>query len=272
MRTYEYQKSFIDANLLYRVLENARRQSSDIVLIPRFLNKNLNNGFETSGIQARTLTVLSSFSDFIDLQQTPLWSDETLSYIALYSKDIPPYLKIIKDNDLQELIIIMHKYIVNNIPISVARIIKGPKQVEITNPITNTTEKTYPILPLIPYQDILNIIHFMQYKVNSSTIINNIELNMKDDTEFIDIWDSMSSDGSRLWVPNEEKYGSTLKPYILYLAKCMFNFSKHDQVSLEIRDNIIDERNDVFIAKFTVNRKKGRQISNHQYFVSGYKL
>lgn len=272
MKTYEYQKSFIDANLLYRVLENARRQSSDIVLIPRFLNKNLNNGFETSGIQARTLTVLSDYSDFVDLQQTPLWLDETLSYIALYSKDIPPYLKIINDNNLKDLYIIMHKYIVNGMPVSVARTIKGTKQIEIINPMTNKAEKTYPILSLIPYQNILNAIRLMQYKVSSSNIINTIQIDMKDDVDFIDTWNSMSSEGSRVWVPNEEKYGSLLKPYILYLAKCMFSFSKADKVSLEIRDNIIDERLDVFIAKFTVNRKKGKHISNHQYFVSGYKL
>lgn len=263
----------IDGELIYKILEAARRQSSDIVIIPRFINSEY-NGFETAGLQSRTLVVLSSFSYLRNLYSVPLWDDPSLSYIALLSKDIPPFLKIMKDNNIYDMYFIMHTYIVNGIEVSVARYLKAYKQILMKNPYDAEGEMILqtPILELIPYQDSLDRVRLIQSKFESSTIVNEIELNMKDDIEFVELWNGLSSDGSKIWVPDANKYGKELKPYVLYLAKCMFSFSKADSVVLQIRDNIIGERSDVFLVQFTVTRKKGKEYSIHKYYASGIKL
>lgn len=274
MKPFQYTVTAIDGELIYRVFEAARRQSSDIVIIPRFLNSEYNRGFEIAGLQSRTLSVISDFSYLKDLYNKPLWDDPSLSYISLFSKDIPSFLKIMKEYNIYDMYFIMHSYIVNGVSISVARKLKAYKQILMKNPEDPEGEPTMqnPIISLIPYQESLDRILLMKDKFNTSTIVNEIELNMKDDTEFVDMWNGMASDGSKVWVPDMNKYGTDLKPYILYLAKCMFSFSKLDSVSLQIRDRIPDERNDVFIVRFTVVRKKGRENSIHQYYVSGIKL
>ena len=248
MKRFQYTVDAVDGELMYKIFEAARRQSSDIVIIPRFLNKEC-NGFEIAGLQSRTLSVVSEFSYLKDLYDKPLWDDPALFYIALLSKDIPSFLKIMKDNNIYDLYFIMHNYIVNGIPISVARSLKAYQQILMKNPEDPEGDMTmqYPILPLLPYQDSLDRVLLLKSKFDSASIVNDIELNMKDDTEFVEMWNGMASDGSKVWVPNSNKYSIDLKPYILYLAKCMFSFSKPDLVALQIRDKIIGERSDVFL-------------------------
>ena len=264
----------VDTNNLYRVLKSAKKQSSDIVIIPRFLNTEYNNGWEISGIQSRTITVISEFSEFKDLYSMPLWENPSLSYIALYSKDISPYLKILQENSIDILYFVVNQYIVNRIPISIATSLESDKKILLSNPHDPKAKPimTKPILLLIPYQEYLDKVKLMQIKFETATIVNEEEIDMKNDIEFSTTWDGLSSDGAKIWVPDINKYNDILKPYMLYLAKCMFNFSKADQVFLQIRDNIIRERNDVFMARFTVLRKKGKEISKHQYYMSGFKL
>ena len=273
MKRFQYTVDAVDGELIYKILEAARRQSSDIVIIPRFLNKDY-NGFEIAGLQSRTLSVISEFGYFKDLYDKPLWDDPALSYISLYSKDIPGFLKIMKDNNIYDMYFIMHNYTVNGISISVARNLKAYQQILMKNPEDPEGDMTmqHPRLSLLPYQDSLDRVLLLKSKFDTASIINEIELNMKDDTEFVDMWNGMTSDGSKVWVPDSNKYSTNLKPYILYLAKCMFSFSKPDSVSLQIRDKIIGERSDVFIVQFTVVRKKGKEYSIHKYYVSGIKL
>lgn len=274
MKPFQCTVDAIDGELIYRVFEAARRQSSDIVVIPRFLNSEYNRGFEISGLQSRTLSVISEFSYLKDLYNKPLWDDPALSYISLLSKDIPSFLKIMKENNIYDMYFIMHNYIVNGISISVARMLKAYQQILMKNPEDPEGEPTmqHPILSLLPYQESLDRILLMKSKFDTASIINEVELNMKDDIEFVDMWNGMASDGSKVWVPDISKYNLNLRPYILYLAKCMFSFSKPDSVSLQIRDNIPEERSDVFIVQFTVIRKKGKEYSIHKYYTSGIKL
>lgn len=271
MKTYQYLTEPVNWQLLYRVLESARKQSSDIVIIPRFL-KSEYNGFQIAGLQSGTLTVLSEFGYIYE--DTPLWSNPALSYIALYSKDIPPYLKIIKENNIDDLYFNIHGYIVNNTPIYIARTLKSDKQVYVKNPYLPDAdpELMSPLLPLLPYQEYLDRIRLMKEKYDTGEVVNRMTINMKDNEEFVEIWAGMTSDGSRIWVPDITKYGDNLKPYILYLAKVMFTFSKSDEVYLEIRDNIQNERDDVFMAQFIVTRHKGKDSSIHRYYISGLKI
>lgn len=270
MKPFEYKKEFVNIDLIYKVLKSVRKQTSDIVIIPRFLNNN--EDFEIAGIQSRTLVVLSEFSEFKDLYSIPLWGDSSLSYIALYSKDIPGYLKVLQDNTIDTLYFNIHEYIINNIPVSIARTLTSNKMVLINIPQNPEPILDYPILSLLPYQDYLDKIITMKTKFNSSQIVNEEEINLKEHDGFMKTWEGLSSEGSKVWLPDINKYSNKMKPYILYLAKCMFSFSKSDQVYLQIRDNILDERTDVFIARFKVIRKKGKEISIHQYYTSGFKL
>lgn len=263
----------VDTSKLMKVLKSAKKQSSDIVIIPRFLNIDY-NGWEIAGVQSKTMTVISEFSEFKNLYSVPLWEDPALSYIALYSKDISPYIKILQENHIDMLYLVVNQYIVNRIPIYIATSLESDKKVLLSNPHDPQAKPVLsnPILLLTPYQEYLDKIKLMQHKFDNATIVTNIRLNMKEDEEFTSIWSGISSDGSKVWIPNINKYGDHLKPYLLYLAKSMFSFSKSDEVTLEIRDNIIGERSDVFIVKFIVTRHKGKEISIHQYFVSGFKL
>lgn len=273
MRAYQYVIEEVNGHILYKVLEAARRQSSDIVIIPRFVNSDY-NGFQIAGLQSGTIAVISEYSSFKDIKNIPLWDSQYLYYIALYSKDIPGYLKIMKDNDLYELSFNSHRYIVNNKQISIARTLKSFQEVLVKNPYANDTKQELmnPLLPLLPYQEYLDKILLVINKYNNSEIVNRIEIDMRENEEFVETWSGLSSDGSKVWVPDIKKYGHKLKPYILYLAKCMFAFSKPDQVHLEIRDNIPNERTDVFMAKFIVTRIKGKDSSVHNYYVSGLKI
>lgn len=270
---YELILEPIDMNLLIPVFENARKQSSDIVIIPRFLNS-IYNGFEIGGIQSQTIIVTSKYNNFVNIQNTPLWSNESLSYISMYSKDIPPYLKLIRDNNLTDFYLEIHKYMINGVYISIATKLVSSKQIlmKLNNEEFAEPELVNPTILLLPYLDSLRSIKLMIYKFETSFKLTQMALNMKDDEDFIEIWNGSATEGSRAWVPNIEKYDKSLSPYILYLAKSMFTFSKSDQVNLQLSTNIIGERSDIFLAKFNVIRKKKSLVSIHDYYVSGYKL
>lgn len=269
MNTFKHKKEYIDANLICRILKSARKQTSDIIIIPRLLN---NSNFEIAGIQSRTLIVLSDFSEFKDLYFTPLWEDESLSYIALYSKDIPAYIKTIQDNTLDTLYFDIHEYIVNGYPVSIARSLTSDKLVLLSVPQNEESVLAHPTLSLLPYQEYLDKIQLMKLRFNISNIVNEEEINMKEHDGFKNVWEGLASDGAKLWLPDISTYSEILRPYILYLAKCMFSFSKADQVYLQIRDNIPNERSDMFIARFKIIRKKGKDISIHEYYTNGFKL
>lgn len=263
----------IDMDLLKEIFESARRQSSDIVIIPRFLNANY-NGFEIGGIQAQTLVVTSKYSNFNQLRNTPLWKNDTLSYIALYSKDIPVYLKIIKDNGLKDFYLKLSSYLVNGKIISIANEIVSTKQVLMKVSPEEFAEPEYvnPTLYLMPYMKSLDYIKEMQGKFYYSTPITKMDIDMKMDEDFLEVWSGSATEGARAWIPSIDKYDKCLQSYMLYIAKSMFTFSKSDLVTLQINKNIPNERTDIFMVKFHVTRKKGHMISDHDYYVKGFEI
>lgn len=268
MNNYQCTIESINMDLLLKVFENARRQSSDIVIIPRFLNANY-DGFEIGGIQSQTIIVTSVYNNFSQLRNVPLWDNNTLSHISLYSKDIPIFMKIIKDNNLKDFCMEIHSYLVNGIYMSIATKIISTKKILMKTSSEEFAEPELvnPTLTLLPYMNTLNQIKLIQYKFQNSQIINKEWVDMKCDENFTDVWNNSAAEGSKAWIPD-----NSLKQFILYIAKTMFTFSKADQVSLQIANNIQGERPDMFLAKFHIMRKKGSLISNHDYYVSGFKI
>jgi hypothetical protein len=252
----------IDLEYMRTVIERSKLQTSQIIIVPRFVSVQ-----SIYGVNEKTIVVESKFQELneqLDMGKA-LWQSPSLHYIAFYSKDVAPFLRLIASVD--KLYIRYHTYIVNGIEVSIATELFSDKQVTICIGTENLT--TFPSLLLIPYQDQLNIAIDLIAKWKLSKLLpevqNGIDLNNVED--FVTMCGGLASAGAMAVTPSK-----SLIQYTLYLSKTMFSFNKSDDIKMYIATEIPGEPYVAFMAMIDVNRVKKKLRSNHKYYILGYKM
>ena len=256
----------VDPKLLTFILEQSKKQTADIVLVPHTIGA---LDYHIMGIIAGAITCYSVFESFQPYFGVPLWKDPSMSEIAYMYKDVSPFLKLVKMKENMALRIEYHTYIVNGQQISVGTRIIG-EEVETYSP-DGAKLNLVPTLPLLPPQ--VHMQHAFYRKMQWEEAGNFIAgVNLDNDTEFQEIWNGKASDGAKAWIPRVETYSDYLKPYIFYIAKTMFAFSKSDIVKLQIKESIPGESANFFMFDFIVQRKSKKQHSHHHYLAMGIRI
>lgn len=247
------------------ILELAKKQTADTVLIPQYpaiLSQERN--WNLAGTVGDTIVSTSTYAEnALPKQFGMLWRDPSIPYIAIQYKDINPFLKNLNETDEYEMSLIIHQYDINGMKkgvafgMSIGQIQSGPDGI-------------VPNLACFPYYQLLAKVQIARAKWNDSLLIATLYLD--DEKNFQKIWKGKASDGGKAWIPKSHTPGINLDPYIMYLSKTMFTFSKNDRVAVSIRDQIPGEQMNKFMVEFGVRRKSKGCSSNHQYTLMGFKL
>lgn len=248
-----------------KILELAKKQTADMVLIPQcpaILSQE--RSWNLAGTVGGSIVSTSNYAEnALPKQFGMLWRDISIPYISILYKDINPFLKNLNETDEYEMSLLIHQYDINGIKkgvafgLSVGQIQQGPDGI-------------IPNISCFPYYQLLDQIQLVRAKWNNSLEIATLYLD--DEKNFQKIWKGKASDGGKAWIPKSHTPGVNLDPYILYLSKTMFVFSKNDHVTVDIRDQIPGEQMNKFMAEFGVQRKSKGCSSNHQYTLMGFKL
>lgn len=283
MNNEHYQEAVIEVNFnnIRLVLEEAKNLKSDIIIIPQLL---FQSDIESSilGVSANSIVTFATLSNLDILRDNcPLWNDDSLKFISLFSKEISPFLKIIYDyaesltrtqlsisdtkvkipkNKILENLprsayIRYRKYIVNGEVQSVAYRLEvyDIHGVILQNLLGNNTSVAS-IINLINYD--VNLFNIKRYRNLWMTGINVGTIDITNDIRFNTIMNSKTTDGAQIWIPDEEIYGSIYRPYILYLNKAFLNISKGDSVRLSIVDFVPEVPINYFLASFEITKPK----------------
>lgn len=286
MNNEHYQEAIIEVNFndIRLVLEEAKNLKSDIIIIPQLL---FQSDIESSilGVSANSIITFANLSNLNILKENslwnPLWSDDSLKFISLSSKEISPFLKIIYDyaesltrtqlviNDpkvktpknkiLENLprsaYIRYRKYIINGEVHSVAyRLEVYDAHGDILQNLLGNNTSVASIINLINYD--VNLFNIKRYRNLWMTGINVGTIDITNDVRFNTIMNSKTTDGAQIWIPDEEIYGSIYRPYILYLNKAFLNISKGDSVRLSIVDFVPEVPINYFLASFEITKPK----------------
>lgn len=258
----------INTEYFLKLLELAKKQTSDIVVIPRLVKESANFGYDNIfGITANTIVAASSFVEALDPFTDPVWDDPSVDHIALYYKDISPFIRVLNLDPKMEFTMESRAYKVVDSEVGVGQVIDSNQRIPLILP--DTTFGTQPNrLSLIPPFDIVKRYFWIEKMWGyASPISNPIDLN--DDNDFIEIWNGKAADGVKMWAPDITRYGLAFKPYILYLSKTMFTFSKGDKVNVEIRNKLFNRPSNEFLCRFSVYRYNKKQHSGHNYTFLG---
>jgi hypothetical protein len=145
------------------ILEYAKKQSGDVVIIPQFPGIiSQDRDWHLAGIIGGTI-VSTSFYNPAVIQKycTNLWKNPSIPYISLLYKDINPFLKLLETSQEDHLSLLIHSYDINGYIKSVAfGLSVGQPTIENGQPIPN--------LLLMPYIEHLNSINMVRAKwINS---------------------------------------------------------------------------------------------------------
>jgi hypothetical protein len=249
---------------LKRILELCKKQTADIVIIPQcpgILSNERN--WNIAGIVGGTIVSTSRFNDAILSRIGMLWRNVSVPYVAMLYKDINPFLKILNETDEIETTMLIHSYDINGIRhgivfgFSVGKLAREDGQI-------------IPNLRCMPYINELASIFRIRSQWDNSIPVGTLWLD--EEKNFQRIWRGKASDGAKAWIPKSHTPGVDLSPYITYLSKTMFIFSKHDSVMVDIRDQIPGEQWNKFMVEFNVKRKGKGCTGNHYYTFMGFKL
>jgi hypothetical protein len=248
-----------------KILELAKKQTADMVLIPQcpaILSQE--RDWNLAGTVGGSIVSTSVYAEnALPKQFGMLWRDVSIPYISLLYKDINPFLKQLNETDEHEMSLLIHQYDINGYKkgvvfgLSIGKIQQGPDGI-------------IPHLACFPYYQLLEQVQLVRSKWTNSLQIATLWLD--EEKQFQKVWKGKASDGARAWVPKSHTPGVNLDPYVMYLSKTMFVFSKNDHVTINIRDQIPGEYYNKFMAEFNVQRKAKGCSSNHQYTLMGFKL
>ena len=258
----------LDPEKLLTILNYAKIPKTEYIIIPRIIYQ---KELETCilGVNNNSIINVNSYTD-LNKEITPLvlWSDSSLSHIAISTNQLNPMVRAIKEevNNIGNISLYYNKYLVNGQYVSIANNISAQNPINIKN--SQGTISWIPQLLLSNHTDFLPLIKYMISLWENSMFV--FRTSLKDDEAFNNIWEMKSSDGTKAWIPNIEKYGEKIKNYVMYLSKIMFNVSKSDMIEIEIRNNIPNENFNRFLVKFTVIKSKGKEVlSIHEYYNMG---
>ena len=253
----------IDSTNLYAALEESKNLKSEITIIPAWL---LQSSPDTSicGVSFNSVATIGYFEKIKDKVHV-LPRDLGLHNIAFLSKDLNPFFKSIKDNDLDtnNFILGLKPYNINGQPFMACHYIRTQTRHIIhnerqphTNKVITTEQDIFAQMNTIPSAEVLKYINyysFYAYEDQCRVILKDYDLDS--DEEFQNIMNNFKASDGIFPFTFKNVDGTRNYEYLSYVNKSMLNIAKGDIITMEIKDNLSNSSANRFLVKYDIYKK-----------------
>lgn len=253
----------IDSTNLYAALEESKNLKSEITIIPAWL---LQSSPDTSicGVSFNSVATIGYFEKIKDKVHI-LPRDLGLHNIAFLSKDLNPFFKSIKDNNLEtnNFILGLKPYDINGQPFMACHYIRTQTRHIIhnerqphTNKVITTEQDIFAQMNTIPSAEVLKYINyysFYAYDNQCRVVLKDYDLDS--DEEFQNIMNNFKASDGVFPFTFKDQDGNRNYEYLSYVNKSMLNIAKGDITTMEIKDNLINSSANRFLVKYDIYKK-----------------
>ena len=253
----------IDSTNLYAALEESKNLKSEITIIPAWL---LQSSPDTSicGVSFNSVATIGYFEKIKDKVHI-LPRDLGLHNIAFLSKDLNPFFKSIKDNNLEtnNFILGLKPYDINGQPFMACHYIRTQTKHMIhnerqphTNKVITTEQDIFAQMNTIPSAEVLKYINyysFYAYDNQCRVVLKDYDLDS--DEEFQNIMNNFKASDGIFPFTFKDQDGNRNYEYLSYVNKSMLNIAKGDIITMEIKDNLINSSANRFLVKYDIYKK-----------------
>ena len=253
----------IDSTNLYAALEESKNLKSEITIIPAWL---LQSSPDTSicGVSFNSVATIGYFEKIKDKVHV-LPRDLGLHNIAFLSKDLNPFFKSIKDNNLEtnNFILGLKPYDINRQPFMACHYIRTQTRHIIhnerqphTNKVITTEQDIFAQMNTIPSAEVLKYINyysFYAYDNQCRVVLKDYDLDS--DEEFQNIMNNFKASDGIFPFTFKDQDGNRNYEYLSYVNKSMLNIAKGDITTMEIKDNLGNCSANRFLVKYDIFKK-----------------
>lgn len=253
----------IDSTNLYAALEESKNLKSEITIIPAWL---LQSSPDTSicGVSFNSVATIGYFEKIKDKVHI-LPRDLGLHNIAFLSKDLNPFFKSIKDNNLEtnNFILGLKPYDINGQPFMACHYIRTQTKHMVhnerqphTNKVITTEQDIFAQMNTIPSAEVLKYINyysFYAYDNQCRVVLKDYDLDS--DEEFQNIMNNVKASDGIFPFTFKDQDGNRNYEYLSYVNKSMLNIAKGDITTMEIKDNLINSSANRFLVKYDIYKK-----------------
>lgn len=253
----------IDSTNLYAALEESKNLKSEITIIPAWL---LQSSPDTSicGVSFNSVATIGYFEKIKDKVHV-LPRDLGLHNIAFLSKDLNPFFKSIKDNNLEtnNFILGLKPYDINGQPFMACHYIRTQTRHIVhnerqphTNKVITTEQDIFAQMNTIPSAEVLKYINyysFYAYDNQCRVVLKDYDLDS--DEEFQNILNNFKASDGIFPFTFKDQDGNRNYEYLSYVNKSMLNIAKGDITTMEIKDNLINSSANRFLVKYDIYKK-----------------
>lgn len=253
----------IDSTNLYSALEESKNLKSEITIIPAWL---LQSSPDTSicGVSFNSVATIGYFEKIKDKVHI-LPRDLGLHNIAFLSKDLNPFFKSIKDNNLEtnNFILGLKPYDINGqsfmachyIRTQTKHMVHNERQPH-TNKVITTEQDIFAQMNTIPSAEVLKYVNyysFYAYDNQCRVVLKDYDLDS--DEEFQNIMNNFKASDGIFPFTFKDQDGNRNYEYLSYVNKSMLNIAKGDITTMEIKDNLINSSANRFLVKYDIYKK-----------------
>jgi len=253
----------IDSTNLYAALEESKNLKSEITIIPAWL---LQSSPDTSicGVSFNSIATIGYFEKIKDKVHV-LPRDLGLHNIAFLSKDLNPFFKSIKDNNLEtnNFILGLKPYDINGQPFMACHYIRTQTKNMVhnerqphTNKVITTEQDIFAQMNTIPSAEVLKYVNyysFYAYDNQCRVVLKDYDLDS--DEEFQNIMNNFKASDGIFPFTFKDQDGNRNYEYLSYVNKSMLNIAKGDITTMEIKDNLINSSANRFLVKYDIYKK-----------------
>ena len=253
----------IDSTNLYAALEESKNLKSEITIIPAWL---LQSSPDTSicGVSFNSVVTIGYFEKIKDKVHI-LPRDLGLHNIAFLSKDLNPFFKSIKDNNLEtnNFILGLKPYDINGQPFMACHYIRTQTKHMVhnerqphTNKVITTEQDIFAQMNTIPSAEVLKYVNyysFYAYDNQCRVVLKDYDLDS--DEEFQNIMNNFKASDGIFPFTFKDQDGNRNYEYLSYVNKSMLNIAKGDITTMEIKDNLINSSANRFLVKYDIYKK-----------------
>ena len=253
----------IDSTNLYVALEESKNLKSEITIIPAWL---LQSSPDTSicGVSFNSVATIGYFEKIKDKVHI-LPRDLGLHNIAFLSKDLNPFFKSIKDNNLEtnNFILGLKPYDINGQPFMACHYIRTQTKHMVhnerqphTNKVITTEQDIFAQMNTIPSAEVLKYINYYSfYAYDNQCRVVLKDYYLDSDEEFQNIMNNFKASDGIFPFTFKDQDGNRNYEYLSYVNKSMLNIAKGDITTMEIKDNLINSSANRFLVKYDIYKK-----------------
>ena len=253
----------IDSTNLYAALEESKNLKSEITIIPAWL---LQSSPDTSicGVSFNSIATIGYFEKIKDKIHI-LPRDLGLHNIAFLSKDLNPFFKSIKDNNLEtnNFILGLKPYDINGQPFMACHYIRTQTKHMVhnerqphTNKVITTEQDIFAQMNTIPSAEVLKYINYYSfYAYDNQCRVVLKDYDLESDEEFQNIMNNFKASDGIFPFTFKDQDGNRNYEYLSYVNKSMLNIAKGDITTMEIKDNLINSSVNRFLVKYDIYKK-----------------